>query len=155
MVTSIDEMVSLKDLLEFFIKREETSAVFFSSVAVRTCDPQIKQTFRALMQQCVDRKLLLIRLQLVESRSETRTDIPLEPIREYLVDVSPRSEMSDMQALAFSSLRSETSEKLYERILSVISKPVLRESFEKFHSDHLINKQLCNCMYDQLLEIEA
>jgi rubrerythrin len=150
----MSEMMSLTDLLDFVIKREETSAKFFSSVADRTSDSILREIFRSLMKKCVNSKSLLSHIRGLEGDSASREDIPIDSIREYLVDVKPRPEISDLQALALGGLRSETSEKLYARISLIISEPEIEEIFEQLHGDHRLHRQLCNCLYDQHLEQE-
>jgi rubrerythrin len=148
------EMVNLGELLDFAIKREETSAAFFSSVANRTGDSTLEDIFRTLVKKCLDRKRSLTRLRGLEGHSASNESIPVESFREYLVDVEPRPELSDLQALALGGVRAETSEKLYARISLLVSEPRIKEIFEQLRGDHRIHRQLCNCLYDQRLEKE-
>lgn len=150
----MSEMMSLIDILDFFIKREDTSAKFFLSVAESTNDSTLKEIFRTLMKKCKDRKSLLNQIRGSEEDLSRRKEIQIDSIREYLVDVKPRSEISDIQALALGGLRAETSEKLYERISLIISEPEIKEIFKQLHGDHRIHRHLCNCLYDQRLEQE-
>jgi len=150
----MSEMMSLIDILDFVIKREDTSAKFFLSVSERTNDSALKETFRNLMKKCKDRKSLLSQIRGLEEDLSRRMEIQIDSMREYLVDVKPRSEISDLQALALGGLRAETSEKLYARISLIVSEPEIKEIFEQLHGDHRLHRQLCNCLYDQRLEQE-
>jgi len=150
----MSEMMTLIDMLDFLIRREDTSAGFFLSVAERTNDSTLKEIFRSLMKKCTDRKSLLSQIRGLEEDLSRRKEIQIDSIREYLVDVKPRSEISDLQALALGGLRAETSEKLYSRISLIISQPEIKEIFEQLHEDHRLHRQLCNCLYDQRLEQE-
>lgn len=146
------EMMSFIDMLNFLMRREDTSAIFFSSAAERTNDSTLKEIFQSLMKKCKDRKSLLRQILGLEGGLSTRKEIQIDSIREYLVDVKPRSEISDLQALALGGLRAETSEKLYARVSLIISEPEIKEIFEQLHGDHRLQRQLCNCLYDQWLE---
>jgi len=150
----MSEEMSLTNLIDFVLRREETSATFFSAMVDRTSDSTLKEIFRTLMKRCVDRMSVLKVVRGQEEESEHREYIPLESIREYLVDVQPRSEITDLQAIALGGLRSETSEKLYERISFLISEPPMRAIFEQLHGDNRLQRQLCNCLYDQRLQQE-
>ena len=148
------EMISLSDLLDFVMKREETSATFFASMAERTGDSLLKTTFRNLKQRCEDRKSIIMKLKRSSPKGGKSGSIQIDPIRSYLVDVQPLSEISDRQGLAVGGLRAETSEKLYAGIAVLVSEPHLREIFDQLHVDHRLNGQLCNCLYDQRIERE-
>ena len=149
------EMMSFIDMLNFLMRREDTSAIFFSSAAESTTDSTLKEIFQSLMKKCKDRKSLLRHILGLEGGLSTRKEIQIDSIREYLVDVKPRSDISDLQALALGGLRAETSEKLYARISLIISEPESKEIFEQLHGDHRLQRQLCNCLYDQRLEKES
>jgi rubrerythrin len=150
----MSETMTLIDMLDFLMSREDTSAGFYLSVAERTNDSALKEFFRSLTKKCKDRKSLLGQIRGMEEGLAKRKEIRIDAIRDYLVDVKPRSEISDLQALALGGLRAETSEKLYARISLIISEPKIREIFEQLHSDHRLHRQLCNCLYDQRLEQE-
>jgi rubrerythrin len=151
----MSKTMGLAELLVFLIEREETSAKFFASVEARTSDSKLKEIFGTLKKSCLDRMASLKVMLSQEKDSSSRTYIPLASIREYLVDVKPRSEISDLQALALGGLRAETSEQLYARASALIHDPKIREIFEHLDGDQRLHKQLCNCLYDQRLERES
>ena len=151
----MSEMMSFVDMLNFLMRREDTSASFFLTAAQRTNESTLKEIFQSLMKKCKARKLLLSQIRVSEGDLSRRKEIQIDSIREYLVDVKPRSDISDLQALALGGLRAETSEKLYARISLIISEPEIKEIFEQLHGDHRLHRQLCNCLYDQRLEKES
>ena len=151
----MSELMSFIDMLNFLMRREDTSARFFLSAAQRTNDSTLKEIFQSLMKKCTARKSLLSQIRGLEGGLSRRKEIQIDSIREYLVDVKPRSDISDLQVLALGGLRAETSEKLYARISLIISEPEFKEIFEQLHGDHRLHRQLCNCLYDQRLEKES
>ena len=151
----MSELMSFIDMLNFLMRREDTSACFFLSAAQRTNDSTLKEIFQSLMKKCTARKSLLSHIRVLEGGLSRRKEIQIDSIREYLVDVKPRSDISDLQVLALGGLRAETSEKLYALISLIISEPEIKEIFEQLHGDHRLHRQLCNCLYDQHLEKES
>ena len=151
----MSELMSFIDMLNFLMRREDTSAGFFLSAAQRTNDSTLKEIFQSLMKKCTARKSLLSQIRGLEGGLSRRKEIQIDSIREYLVDVKPRSDISDLQVLALGGLRAETSEKLYALISLIISEPEIKEIFEQLHGDHRLHRQLCNCLYDQHLEKES
>jgi hypothetical protein len=141
-------------ILDFVIRREETSVNFFSVWSCRAGDVILREIFRSLLMKTSEGISALKNLRQDSEYDLGERGVPVDSFREVLVDVQPRREMTDMQALAFAGIRAETSEKLYKRLSIILPDPRLRDLFTKLEGDVRIYGQLCNCVYDRRLEAE-
>lgn len=144
------QTIHIQEVLAFVIKREDSSASLFSTLAKRTDNTNLRDRLRELQSGAIDRKQSVMELQQTVG-TPLKLSIPLKPIKEYMVDVLVREGSSERQALAVSVLRAETSEKLYSKVSSLIEDDDCKRLFVSLRLQMRAHKALCNRLYDDLL----
>ncbi len=149
----MSDMIKVSDLLDFLIRREESSAAIFILMAERSSDFCLKEWFHEFYLGAVRRKNCLLEFKKADKRGLAKP-IPLASVRQYLVDIQLKDRFSDSQALAISILRAETSGQLYARIQSLVDTAVARAFFCHLREEVEAHKRRCNLLYDRAVDPE-
>jgi len=147
------DTIRLKDLLDFLIRREESSAELFLVMAEKTFDDSLKEWFRELHLGTIRRAKALVAFKTAGERCLLK-QVPLASVKHYLVDVRLKDDFTEKQALALSILRADTSRLLYVRMQCFVEGPDARALFGHLEKEIEAHRIRCNFLYDRTLEGE-
>jgi len=150
----MSESITLLELSDFIIKREESSAELFLIMAEKTKNGFLKQRFEEFYVETVRRLGYLSDFRKNQGKNLSFR-IPLNSVKSYLVDIQLREQFNDSQALALTILRAETSERLYHRMESLVEDSESRALFHLLHEEIGAHRIRCNALYDQNLGLES
>lgn len=148
------EMIELKELVDFLIHREESSASLFLRVAKTTRDSSLKDWFEEFYVETMRRRNNLIELKNTDANALTKK-VPLASVRNYLVDMQTKEELTDSQALSLTILRADTSIQLYSFMRTFVQSYNAQSLFRLFQEELEAHRVRCSILYDRILEIDS
>ncbi|MGB9618666.1 MAG: hypothetical protein ACP5M0_07085 [Desulfomonilaceae bacterium] len=149
----MSDMIKIRDLIDFLVHREESSAGIFLLMAQRSNDFYLKEWFHEFYLGALRRKNCLLEFKKADGRGLAKP-VPLASVRQYLVDIQLKDCFSDSQGLAISILRAETSGQLYARMQSLVETGAARAFFCHLREEVEAHRTRCNQLHDRAVEAE-
>lgn len=151
----MNEIISLSELLDFAMRRSETSLRFYDLAARRYFNGSQSRFFEMLSTEESDHLSALLMLRRsVEHLYEVEI-LPREKVAPFLVDLKPRDRMDFVQALFWSIVRAETSVKLYMTTARLVNSVELRNRLLILAASEIDLKRRLEEQYDAYLESDS
>jgi rubrerythrin len=147
----MESMSTLKETVDFAIKRGKTSLSYYLRCASLHSDESSSRLFEDLSKHERAQQIRLLEAQSIIRERFQGIALHAGRIREYLVDANPEHANTLPQALLWASVRAETSQKLYLRIGENVKEQELKSLFISMSHEEEKRKLQIEMAYDDLL----
>lgn len=145
------DMISLHKVVDFAIRRGSTSLSYYTDCASSLPDEGLATFFETLREHEVGQQGRLFTVKTMLRSRSSELHVPFRRISEYMVDLRPVSQKTGIQALLWSLIRTETSQKLYERLGEYVEEGELKVLFLSMADEECKRKRLIEACYDHSL----
>ncbi len=140
---------SVDEILNYAIEKEKEAAAFYTDLAGRVKSASTVKVLQDLAEeeQGHQAKLKAIR----EGRLSLRPGVAVTDLKisDYLVDVSPKPDMDDQQALILAMKREKESFRLYSDLAQNVEKAELRQALTSLALEEARHKLRLEIEYDE------
>ena len=145
------EFKSVEDILEFAIKAEQEAVDFYSDLAARSKNQQIKKVFIEFAGEEMKHKSRLLGI-----KEEKTLKLPGEKVRDmkiadYLVDVAPKPDMTYSDALILAMKKEKSAFRLYSFLSEQTTDPILQGLFLTLAMEESRHKLRFEVEYDEYI----
>jgi len=145
------EFKSVEDILEFAIKAEQEAVDFYSDLASRSKNQQIKKVFIEFAGEEMKHKSRLLGI-----KEEKTLKLPGEKVRDmkiadYLVDVAPKPDMTYSDALILAMKKEKSAFRLYSFLSEQTTDPILQGLFLTLAMEESRHKLRFEVEYDEYI----
>ncbi len=145
------EWISVDDVLDFAICEEEGAVAFYTALAERAESPGIRKALLKFSQEEMVHKDKLMAVKSGESFEPSDQSVQDLKIGDYLVDVTPRPDMSFQDALIMAMKKEKAAFRLYSDLAGVASDERVRNVFLALAQEEAKHKLRFELEYDDLL----
>jgi len=151
------EFKSIDDILDFAIKREEESYQFYTEW-LNKVKKEIKPVFQNLAKEELGHKEKLLEVkkgklrEFLESSKERVLDLKMS---DYLIDVTPKPELTFQEALIIAMKREKVSYKLYENFANRVEDENIKKLFFALAQEEARHKLKIEILYDDYIGPEG
>jgi rubrerythrin len=142
------EWKSIEDVLDFAIGEEEAAAAFYQELSATMKRPHMRQIFLDFADEEKGHKAKLLKVKegdTVLSSTSPACDLK---IGDYLLDLSPASEMDYQQALTLAMKKEKAAFKLYTDLAAAVNDESLRQTFLGLAQEEAKHKLRFEIEYD-------
>jgi len=153
----MEEFKSIDDILDFAIKREEESYQFYTEWLNKVKE-EIKPVFKNLAKEELGHKEKLLGVkkgklrEFLESSKEKVLDLKMS---DYLIDVTPKPELTFQEALIIAMKREKVSYKLYENFANRVEDENIKKLFLALAQEEAKHKLKIEIIYDDYIGPEG
>ena len=145
------EFKNVEEILDFAIRAEQEAVDFYSDLATRSKNVQIKNVFLEFAGEEMKHKSRLLGI-----REEKTLQLPGEKVRDmkiadYLVDVAPKPDMTYSDALILAMKKEKSAFRLYSFLSEEISDPVMKALFLTLAMEESRHKLRFEVEYDEYI----
>jgi rubrerythrin len=145
------EFKSVEDILDFAIKAEQEAVDFYSDLATRSKNEQIRKVFLEFAGEEMKHKSRLLGI-----KSENKLTLPGEKVRDmkiadYLVDVAPKPDMTYSDALILAMKKEKSAFRLYSFLSEETPDPAMKELFLSLALEESRHKLRFEVEYDEFI----
>jgi rubrerythrin len=145
------EFKSVDDILDFAIKAEQEAVDFYSDLAARSKNQQIKKVFMEFAGEEMKHKSRLLGI-----KEEKTLKLPGDKVRDmkiadYLVDVAPKPDMTYSDALILAMKKEKSAFRLYSFLSEQTTDPVLQGLFLTLALEESRHKLRFEVEYDEYI----
>jgi len=144
----MQNFVSVDDVLDFAISREEEAYEFYTGLSENMSNPAMQQVFREFAAEEQMHRAKLLQVKAGEANIIEFQDIKDLAIGDYLVDVKPEPGMSYQQALIVAMKREKSAYKLYSHLSQHVTSPALKGLFLGLANEEAKHKLRFEIEYD-------
>lgn len=145
------EWISVDDVLDFAIGEEEGAVAFYTKLAERAESPGMRKALLEFAQEEMVHKDRLVAVKNGESFEPSGQSVQDLKISDYLVDVTPRPDMSFQDALILAMKKEKAAFRLYSDLAGVASDERVRNVFLALAQEEAKHKLRFELEYDDLL----
>ncbi len=140
---------SVEDILDFAIRAEQEAVDFYSDLAARSKNNQIKKVFLEFAGEEMKHKSRLLGI-----KDEKTLKLPGETVRDmkiadYLVDVTPKPDMNYADALILAMKKEKKAFRLYSFLSEETTDPVMKSLFLNLALEESRHKLRFEIEYDE------
>jgi rubrerythrin len=142
---------SVEDILDFAIRAEQEAVDFYSDLAARSKNNQIKEVFQEFAGEEMKHKSRLLGIKdekTLKLSGETVRDMK---IADYLVDVAPKPDMPYADALILAMKKEKQAFRLYSFLSEETSDPVMKSLFLNLALEESRHKLRFEIEYDEYI----
>jgi rubrerythrin len=153
----MEEFKSIDNILDFAIKREEESYQFYTEWSNKV-RPEIKPVFQQLAKEEVGHKEKLLEVKkgkLREFLEKSKEKIADLKIGDYLIDVTPKPDLTFQEALIIAMKREKVSYKLYENFANRVDDENIKNLFLALAQEEAKHKLRIEIIYDDYIGPEG
>lgn len=140
---------SIDDILDFAMKSEQEAVDFYSQLAGRMSNEQMKEVFREFAQEEVSHKARLQKIKdekLFDMQAEEVNDLK---IADYVVNARPADDMEYADALILAMKKEKAAFKLYTKLAERTKHPELKQVFQALATEESKHKLRFELEYDE------
>jgi rubrerythrin len=145
------EFKNVEDILDFAVRAEQEAVDFYSGLAARSKNEQIKKVFQEFAGEEMKHKSRLLGI-----REAKTLNLPGETVRDmkiadYLVDVDPRPDMTYSDALILAMKKEKNAFRLYSFLSEETTDPVMKGLFLTLAQEESRHKLRFEIEYDEYI----
>ena len=141
---------SIDEILDFAINAEQEAVDFYTDLASKMHNPQMKDTFLEFAQEEVEHKARLTKIK-EEKIFDTGEQEPIADLKiaDYTVNVKPSPDMQYEDALVLAMRKEKAAFRLYSALAERTSKPELKKVFQELAIEESKHKLRFEVEYDE------
>ena len=143
------EFKSVEDILEFAIIAEQEAVDFYSDLASRSKNNQIKKVFQEFAGEEMKHKSRLMGIREDKSLKMPEGRVKDMKIADYVVDVAPKPDMTYPDALILAMKKEKLAFRLYSFLSEETTDPGLKELFLNLALEESRHKLRFELEYDE------
>lgn len=143
------EFKSVDDILEFAIKAEQEAVDFYSDLAARSKNAQIKKVFQEFAGEEMKHKSRLMNLREEKSLKLPEGKVKDMKISDYMVEVVPKPDMIYPDALILAMKKEKLAFRLYTFLSEETTDPELKDLFRNLALEESRHKLRFELEYDE------
>jgi len=147
--------ISLKEVIEFAIEREETAYQLYKRAAELTVSPAAKKLFEELAQEEAAHKDVFAKVDPDKIDEMKICKLPEATIGQYLKDVPFHPQMSYQEILAYALKTEESAYQLYKASAGMTEDPKLQKTLLAFAEVELGHRRKIEALYDEKVLTEG
>jgi len=143
------QFTSVEDILDFAITAEQEAVDFYTDLAARSKNAQIKKVFTEFAGEEMKHKSRLLGIKqdkTLQLSGETVRDMK---VGDYLVDVAPKPDMTYGDALVLAMKKEKSAFRLYSFLSEQASDPLLKGLFSTLALEESRHKLRFEIEYDE------
>lgn len=144
----MQNFVSVDDVLDFAISREEEAYEFYSGLAENMSQPAMQQVFREFAAEEQGHRAKLLQVKSGDISIIEYQEIKDLKIGDYLVDVKVEPAMTYQQALIVAMKREKSAFRLYSHLAQHVTSPALKGLFMGLANEEAKHKLRFEIEYD-------
>jgi rubrerythrin len=143
------EFNSVEDILDFAINAEQEAVDFYSDLASRSKNDQIKKVFREFAGEEMKHKSRLLNIREEKSLKLSDETVRDMKIADYLVDVVPKPDMTYSDALILAMKKEKYAFRLYSFLSEETMDPLMKGLFLTLALEESRHKLRFELEYDE------
>jgi rubrerythrin len=147
--------ISLQEVIDFAIEREETAYQLYKRAAELTISPASRKMFEELAQEEAAHKDVFAKVDPDKLDELKVCKLPEATIGQYLKDVPFHPQMSYQEILAFALKTEESAYQLYKAAAGMTEDPKLQKTLLAFAEVELGHRRKIEAMYDEKVLTEG
>lgn len=147
--------ISLKEVIEFAIEREEAAYQMYKRAATLTESPSARKLFEELAQEEATHKEVFARIDPARIPDLEQCRLPEASIGQYLKDVPFHPQMNYQEILAFSLKAEESAYQLYKATAGMTEDPTLQKTLLTFAEVELGHRRKIEALYEEKVLTEG
>lgn len=141
--------VSMKEVLDFAIEREETAYQLYKRAAELTESPSARKLFEELAQEEATHKDVFTKVDPDKIEEVNVCAIPEATIGKYLMDVPFHPHMTYQEILTYALKSEESAYQLYKAAAGMTEDPKLQKTLLTFAEVELGHRRKIEALYDE------
>lgn len=147
--------ISLKEVIDFAIEREEAAYQMYKRAAELTVNPGARKMFEELAQEEATHKVVFSNIDPDKIAEVNVCKIPEATIGQYLKDVPFHPEMSYQEILTFALKAEESAYQLYKAAAGMTEDAKLQKTLLTFAEVELAHRRKIESLYDERVLTEG
>lgn len=147
--------ISLQEVVDFAIEREETAYQLYRRAAELSVNPGTKKMFEELAQEEATHKEVFAKVDPDKIEEVKVCKIPEATIGQYLKEVPFHTEMTYQEILIFALKTEESAYQLYKAAAGMTEDPRLQKTLLTFAEVELGHRRKIEALYDQQVLTEG
>lgn len=147
--------VSLQEVIDFAIEREETAYQLYKRAAELTVNPASRKMFEELAQEEATHKDVFARVDPDKLDELKVCKLPEATIGQYLKDVPFHPQMTYQEILAYALKTEESAYQLYKAAAGMTEDPKLQKTLLAFAEVELNHRRKIEALYDEKVLTEG
>jgi len=147
--------ISLQEVIDFAIEREETAYQLYKRAAELTISPASRKMFEELAQEEAAHKDVFAKVDPDKLDELKVCKLPEATIGQYLKDVPFHPQMSYQEILAYALKTEESAYQLYKAAAGMTEDPKLQKTLLAFAEVELGHRRKIEAMYDEKVLTEG
>lgn len=143
------EFNSLDDILDFAIESEQKAIDFYSEMATKALNDEMKQIFESFAIEEMGHKSKLMEIKQIGVVATAEKNVKDLKMSDYIVKVQPSANMLYSDALILAMQREKAQFKLYSNLASRIDDPNMKQVFEMLAMEESKHKLRFEIEYDE------
>jgi rubrerythrin len=145
------EFNSVEDILDFAIRAEQEAVDFYSDLAARSKNEQIKKVFLEFAGEEMKHKSRLMGIREEKTLVLPGATVKDMKIADYLVDVAPRPDMTYSDALILAMKKEKNAFRLYSFLSAEATDPFMKGLFLTLAMEESRHKLRFELEYDEYI----
>ena len=143
------EFKNINDILDFAINAEQEAVEFYTSLADRFSDSNLKEVFEQFAREEVSHKAKLMTIKSTGTLNPGEKHITDLKVGDYLVDIEPKPGMSYQDALVIAMKKEKAAFKLYMDLSEKTGDPLSKSLFLSLAMEESKHKLRFEIEYDE------
>jgi rubrerythrin len=140
-----------KEMIEFAIRQEQEAVDFYTDLAGKVAEPNVKETLLDFANQERGHKAKLQAVLEGKKLTLVRKDTPDLKIGDYLVDVDPTPDLSFQGALIIAMKKEKSAYRMYSDMAASCDDPQLQDLFLFLANEEATHKLNFEVQYDDMI----
>ncbi len=147
----MSQFKNVDEILDFAIKNEEMAHDFYMEMASKSETPHVKKAFEEMAGEEKGHKQFLLQVKTGKRLFDSDSKIPDLKIADYIVEVSPHSDMTYQEILTIVMKQEKAAFKLYSKLAEHTSDPQLRKTFQNLAKEEAAHKLKFETEYEDVV----
>lgn len=147
--------ISLQEVVDFAVEREETAYQLYTRAAELTVSPAARKMFEELAQEEATHKDVFAKIDPDKLDELKVCKLPEATIGQYLKDVPFHPQMSYQEILAYALKTEESAYQLYKAAAGMTDDPKLQKTLLAFAEVELGHRRKIESLYDEKVLTEG
>jgi len=145
------EFTSINDILDFAIQNEQKAVDFYTTLAADSRNDEMKQVFILFAKEEMGHKAFLTKIK-TEGTFQIKDEKVLDlKMSDYLVNITPKPDLSYEEALVLAMKREKNAFKLYTNLAAKAPTPELNKIFSSLAIEESKHKLRFELEYDEIV----
>ncbi len=141
--------VTLEEVINFAVQREETAYQLYKNAAAKTTSIAARKMFEEMAAEEAGHKEVFSRIDLARAEQFKASRAPDMGLSQYLVDMPLRPEMTYQEILIFAMKTEESAYQLYKGAAEMTDDPQLKKTLQVFADVELGHKKRIEAIYEE------